>query len=215
MKKRIIPVSVFITLAFFLACQNAPEQKPETDTKSSSPQFETDTTPPVDDNPYFVITDRSPMDMVYFPDEYPKLKMANGKVVAKPVMRVIYSRPHLSRRRFVDILTYDTAWRLGANESTEIEFFRDVQIDGKKVKQGRYILYCIPHENEWTLVLNNNTDTWGLQQDSTKDVQRIIIPVTHGMAPLEYFTIRFEKQDSGANLVMAWDDVVARLKINW
>jgi hypothetical protein len=169
----------------------------------------------VENNPYYEVTDRSPMDMVYYPLEYPKLKMANGKVVAKPLIRVIYSRPHLSRRRFVDILSYDRPWRLGANESTEIEFFRDVRIDGKLLPQGRYILYCIPRENEWTIAINNNTDTWGLQQDSARDVQRIVVPVSHENPRLEYFTITFEKKEAGANLVMAWDDVIAKLPIDW
>lgn len=215
MKQGIKFTVALFSVVVFIACNN--EKQPDTAPaiKGSAGQFETDSSAPVAENPYFVIVDRSPMDMVYFPEEYPKLKMANGKVVAKPVMRVIYSRPHLSRRHFSDILRYDSPWRLGANESTEIEFFRDVQIDGKRIPQGRYILYGIPRENEWTIVLNSNTDTWGLQQDSTKDVHRVQVPVTHGMAPLEYFTITFEKQDSGANLVMAWDDVMARLKINW
>ena len=214
MNKRSLAILTGICM-LAVACNNGKESAPASPTTDTNAHFIEDTSGQLTDNPYFVSTDRSPMDMVYFPDEYPKLKMANGKLVSKPVMRVIYSRPHLSRRHFSDILKYDTPWRLGANESTEIEFFRDVQIDGKRVPQGRYILYCIPRQNEWTIVINNNTDTWGLQQDSTRDLQRVVIPVTHDHPMLEYFTIRFEKQDDGANLVMAWDDVVARMKINW
>ncbi len=57
---------------------------------------------------------------------------------------------------------------LGANEATEIEFFRDVVIDQQKVEKGRYVLYFIPYEDKWTLVLNNDLFTWGLKIDSTK-----------------------------------------------
>jgi hypothetical protein len=32
---------------------------------------------------------------------------------------------------------------LGANEATEIEFYKDVKIGGKKVPKGRYTLYAI------------------------------------------------------------------------
>lgn len=207
-------IGMLAVTVLLIACNQEAEKPVLKETDSTATQTQ-DTFPSPDDYPFFVNTDRSPMDMVYFPDEYPKLKMANGTVVARPVMRVIYSRPHLSKRRFVDILKYDTPWRLGANEATEIEFFRDVIIDGQKLKQGRYILYCIPRENEWTIALNSNTDTWGLQQDSNKDVQRVVVPVTHNNPKLEFFTITFEKQEKGANLVLAWDDVVAKLGIGW
>lgn len=204
--------SCFLALALF-SCNNSaePAKPPVADTGRLE---QPDTADVVADNPYYTSTDRSPMDMVYYPLDYPKLKMANGKVVARPLMRVVYSRPHLSRRRFADILAYGMPWRLGANESTEIEFFRDVKIDGKNLKQGRYILYCIPHENEWTIAINNNTDTWGLQQDTTRDVQRVVVPVTHDNPRLEFFTITFENRENGANLVLAWDDVVAKLGID-
>ena len=165
-------------------------------------------------NPY-VVLDVSPMDMSYFPPDYPKLKMAK-KVMQPPVMRLIYSRPHLQGREiFHDVLKYGESWRLGANESTEIEFFRDVTILNKKVKQGRYILYSILGPSSWDIVLNSNVDTWGLQQDSTRDVQHFDIPVTHGNPELEYFTMLFEKTNTGADLVIAWDDVMARVPINF
>ncbi len=165
-------------------------------------------------NPY-VVVDVSPMDMSYFPVDYPKLKMAK-QVTEPPVMRLIYSRPHLQGREiFHDVLKYGMSWRLGANESTEIEFFRDVTIQGKKVKAGRYILYCILGPATWNIALNSNLDSWGLQQDTTKDLQHFEIPVTHGNPVLEYFTMVFEKSSKGADLIIAWDDILVRLPIEF
>ena len=165
-------------------------------------------------NPY-VVVDVSPMDMSYYPKDYPKLKMANSKI-APPVMRLIYSRPHLEGREiFHNVLKYGDIWRIGANESTEIEFYRDVTILGKPVKAGRYIIYCILGPATWDIVLNSNTDSWGLKQDTTKDLQHFVIPVTHGNPELEYLTIVFDKTAAGAELVIAWDDVLAKLPINF
>lgn len=165
-------------------------------------------------NPYASV-DISPMDMSYFPVDYPKLKMSNPGI-APPLMRVIYSRPHLGRRKlFHDILKYNEVWRLGANEATEIELYKPVSIQGKKINPGRYILYAIPHPDKWTIVLNSNIDTWGLQQDSAKDVQRFEIPVMNDQPMLEYFTMIFEKTDSGANLVIGWDTILAKLPIEF
>lgn len=165
-------------------------------------------------NPYSTV-DISPMDMSYFPVDYPQLKMANS-ITIPPVIRVIYSRPHLQGRKlFYNLLKYGEPWRLGANEATEIQFYQNVMIQNKKIAAGRYILYCIPEEKMWTIVLNKNVDTWGLKIDSTKDLEKFIIPVTTNNRPVEYFTMVFEKSDAGANLLMAWDDLVAKLPINF
>lgn len=165
-------------------------------------------------NPYASV-DISPMDMSYFPVDYPQLKMTNS-INTPPVIRVIYSRPHLQGRKlFHDLLNYGEPWRLGANEATEIQFYRDVKIQNKKITAGRYILYCIPEEHTWTIVLNKNIDSWGLKIDSTKDIERFPIPVSDNNKPVEYFTMVFEKTNTGTELLMAWGNLLARLPINF
>ncbi|MBS1919931.1 MAG: DUF2911 domain-containing protein [Bacteroidetes bacterium] len=163
----------------------------------------------------YATVDISPMDMSYFPVNYPQLKMLDS-VNTPPVIRLIYSRPHLQGRiLFHNLLKYGEPWRLGANEATEIQFFRDVKIQNKKIPTGRYILYCIPEEKTWTIVLNSSVDTWGLKIDSSKDIAKFIVPVTDKNIPVEYFTMVFEKTASGANLLMAWANLVAKLSINF
>lgn len=166
-----------------------------------------------DDNNIYADVDISPMDMSYFPAKYPQLKMTNPDI-APPVMRVIYSRPHLQGRNlFEGILKYDQVWRLGANEATELDVFQPVTIGDKKIVPGRYSLYAIPKAGYWTIAVNTDLDLWGLKQDTAMDVVRVQIPVTYYNPVMEYFTMVFEKTDTGANLIMAWDDVVARLPI--
>lgn len=170
--------------------------------------------PAVEENAYASV-DISPMDMSYFPVDYAKLKTANA-TTEPPVMRLIYSRPHLQRRAlFNGILKYDEPWRLGANEASEIQFFRNVSIQGKQIKAGRYIIYGIPHHDKWTIILNSNVDTWGLKQDASKDIGRFEIPITTNGLNLEYFTMVFEKSDTGANLIIAWADIIAKLPIRF
>lgn len=153
--------------------------------------------------------------MIYYPVDYPKLKMAKS-VTSGPLVRIIYSRPQKQRRIiFGDLLKYGEPWRLGANESTEIEFFEPAIIQGKKINAGRYILYCIPQEDKWTLILNSNIDTWGLSQDPQKDILRFDAPLQKLNISIEYFTMAFEKNNNGADLVMTWDNVLARLPISW
>lgn len=157
--------------------------------------------------------DISPMDMSYYPVDYPILQMTTDSLL-KPTMRVIYSRPHLNGRRlFHDVIKYGQPWRLGANEASEIDIYKPVTIQGKRITPGRFIIYCVPAADKWTIVLNSNIDSWGLKLDSHKDLYRFDIPVSHNNPVIEYFTMVFEKTDSGADLVIAWDEVVARLPI--
>ncbi|MCG2617927.1 DUF2911 domain-containing protein [Terrimonas sp. NA20] len=205
---------IFLTMFLALSCDQ--EKKEETTEKTSIPA---DTipnlAPDIPGGNSYAQVDISPMDMSYFPVDYPKIKMANSSA-AQPLARVVYSRPHLQRRRlFAGILKYDEPWRLGANESTEIELFKEATIQGKKVKAGRYIMYCIPHQDAWTIIFNNNIDTWGLKQDPAKDVERFRVPATSGNPPLEYFTIVFEKTNTGADLIIGWDDVLVKMPMSF
>ena len=137
-------------------------------------------------------------------------------IAGLPVMRVIYSRPHRQGRViFGNLQKYGMPWRLGANEATEIEFFQPVTIQNKKINPGRYIIYCIPYENKWAIILNNDTFTWGLKIDSTKDFMRFDVPIKKTSVNFEYFTMVFQPITNGADLVMAWDDTEARLPINF
>ena len=158
--------------------------------------------------------DKSPMDMSYYPAGYPILKLQN-KVTEPLVMRIIYSRPQLNGRKvFGDLQKFGEVWRLGANEVTEIQFFKDVWINNKKIKKGRYSLYCIPYENKWTLIVNRETDVWGLTYDADKDILRVDLQIEKN-TPTEALTIVFVKSDSGANMQMYWDDVKATLPITF
>jgi hypothetical protein len=119
------------------------------------------------------------------------------------------------RRVFGELQEYGQVWRLGANEATEIEFFKDVRINGKKIKKGRYTLDCIPFPDKWTIIVNKENDTWGsFKYDSSKDVVRMDVPVTRTEST-EALTIVFEKTATGANMVMYWDDVKTSLPIEF
>lgn len=200
----------YIGIVFIFSCQNKDNNPTNTTVNKKDSTIVNNQAV----NPYAPI-DVSPMDMSYFPVDYPKLKMTNS-ISEPPLARVIYSRPHLQgRKMFGQILKYGDPWRLGANEATEIQFYKDVTIQGKKVPAGRYILYCIPQENKWTTIFNSGIDSWGLKTDPSKDVYKFDISVSSKKPSVEFFTMVFEKTESGANLIMAWDTYVAQLPIQF
>ena len=64
--------------------------------------------------------DKSPMDMSYYPQNYPLLKVQD-KTLEPCVARVVYSRPKKEGRPiFGELVEYGKLWRVGANEATEL-----------------------------------------------------------------------------------------------
>lgn len=161
--------------------------------------------------------DKSPMDMSYYPANYPILKIQD-KATEPLIARVVYGRPQRDGRIvFGNLEQYGKIWRLGANEATEIEFYKDIKFGTRKIKKGRYTLYALLNADKWTMILNKETDTWGaFKYDSTKDVARTDVPVQKQTDRVEVFSMAFEKNTANsANLVIAWDDVLVKLPFSW
>lgn len=154
--------------------------------------------------------DPSPADIAYYP-----LNVAKTKEEASPLIKVIYSRPSLKGREIFGVLEqFGKVWRLGANESTEIRFYRNVVIGGKKIKAGTYSLFAIPQKDKWTVIVNKQTDRWGaFTYNEAKDVLRIDVPVKALAKPLEVFSITFTPSIDGANLIFAWDKTQVELPV--
>lgn len=137
--------------------------------------------------------DKSPMDIASYPTSY---KEADKSV------RVIYSRPQLKGRSLADLAPEGKVWRTGANEATEVTFYKDATVGGKAVKAGTYSLFTIPGDDEWTVILNSNLNQWGAYSyDSDADVARVTATASTDDEELEAFSITFE--DDG-NMVMGW-----------
>ena len=205
---------LIILTVLITSCGNNKQESPiadKTKTRDSAPINK-----PAAKERSLLPVDISPLDLAYWPENYPTSKMAGQAKASDPVARVLYSRPHLQGRHiFHEVLKYGEPWRLGANESTELQLNQGVKIQGQKVPAGRYVLYCIPQKDHWTIYFNSNTDSWGLEPDRTKDLYHFDVPVTSTDNAIEYFTILFEENSKGANLLMAWDNIEARLPMEF
>ena len=158
--------------------------------------------------------DKSPMDMAYFPDHFAH----DRKDGEKAIIRVTYSRPSKNDREvFGKLVPYGAVWRTGANESTEIKFYQDVELNGKKVKAGSYSLFTIPGEKEWAIILSSDLDYWGAYKYNEKnDVMRTTASVSALNEPLESFSIQFEsKGDNKGVMKLAWDKTVAEVPFSY
>lgn len=179
---------ILILLAFVLAGQLAMAQQKATD------------------------LDNSPMDVSYFPANYPLLKI-KGQASGEPLARVLYSRPQKKGRNiFGEEVKYNEVWRLGANEATEVEFFKNAIVNGKKLPKGRYTMFCIPTEKKWTLIFNKDNYTWGsFNYKSEKDVLKVDVLLQKISEPVEALTIFFDQN----NLNILWDTAKVQVPVSF
>lgn len=161
------------------------------------------------------VPDKSPLDVSYYPVNYPLLKVKE-KITETPLARIIFSRPQKNGRQvFGKLIEYGKLWRLGANEATEIEFYKNVSVMGNIIKKGRYTVFAIPFEDKWTIIFNKDTDTWGTFNYSPKqDIARVDVPIEILETSVEYFNAYFEKNGKTVDLKIMWDNVRATIPIS-
>ncbi len=122
---------------------------------------------------------------------------------APAIVKVVYGRPlKKGREIFGSLVPFGKVWRTGANEATEIKFFKDITFGGEQVKAGTYSLFTIPGESEWTIILSSDLDVWGAYSyKESSDVLRVTVPSTTANKSLDAFSITF----NGSNLLLGWD----------
>jgi len=115
------------------------------------------------------------------------------------------------------LLPFGKYWRTGANEATEIEFNRDIQVNGNTLRSGRYRLYTIPQKNSWTIAFNSELEKWGYGEPNYElDVLRMEASVDELMQALEQFTISGEKTgENRMDIVLAWDHTLVKIPISY
>ena len=74
-----------------------------------------------------------------------------------------YSSPSLKGRKIgTDLAPYGKVWRFGANEPTVFTTDKDIMVEGKPLKAGKYAVFAIPNENEWQLLFSSVIPSWGI-----------------------------------------------------
>lgn len=145
----------------------------------------------------FPSMDASPMD----------LAMAHPDKKSPPLARVIYSRPKKSGRKiFGALVPYGEVWRTGANEATELTLYQPMKLGGKTLSAGTYTLYTIPDKENWTIIINSDTNVWGaFSYKKEKDLLRVTVPSRDAAAPIETLSMIFRPENDGTTLMIGWD----------
>ncbi len=140
------------------------------------------------------------------PSPYSELK----QVVGVTEFSVKYSRPGMKGREiYGELVPYGKVWRTGANAPTKIAFDSEVTFAGSTVPAGEYVLFTIPTEDEWTVIVYGDTDVASAgAYDSKNDVARVTVEPVELSSAVENFTIGFDDlSDESATLFLDWSNV--------
>lgn len=115
-----------------------------------------------------------------------------------------YSQPSLKGRTIgKDIAPSGKVWRTGANEATTFEINKDAKVEGQQLKAGKYSLYSIPGQDEFTVIFNKTWNQWGTVYKEAEDVLRVKVKPSKAPVFTEKMTFTIDK--SGKVLLM-WGD---------
>lgn len=106
----------------------------------------------------------------------PSPAMEAKGVIKGADVTIQYSAPSVKGRKiWGELVPYGKVWRTGANEATTFETNKDIVLQGQNLPAGKYALFTIPGEKEWTWIINSVWEQWGAYKyDQSKDVLRFV-----------------------------------------
>jgi hypothetical protein len=135
-------------------------------------------------------------------------KASVGYTIGLTDVEIHYGAPAVKDRTiWGGVVPYDQIWRGGANEATTIEFSTDVNVEGQNLKAGKYALYFIPGQTEWTVIFNKKFDQWGAYgyEESDDELRLVVTPkMNEGMQERLTYSIHDMKMDMGY-VKLSWE----------
>jgi hypothetical protein len=140
---------------------------------------------------------------------------ASGKVNDANIT-INYSSPAVKGRKiFGGLEPYGKVWRAGANEATIFETDKDIKVEGKTLPAGKYSLYAIPGEKEWTIIFNKQTGQWGVKRggETSRDEAQDALTVQVKPKKTSELTERLEYDVNGKGFALRWENTEVPVSI--
>jgi hypothetical protein len=140
---------------------------------------------------------------------------ASGTVAGASV-NIDYGSPSVRGRKiWGDLVPFGQLWRTGANPATIFQTNKDIKIEGKVLPAGKYSIFTLPGENEWTVIFNSETGQWGIRGDGTAndDPEKDVLTVTVKPEKSKDFNehLTFAVDDKGFTLL--WENLAVPVKV--
>jgi hypothetical protein len=140
---------------------------------------------------------------------------ATGKI-GDATITINYSSPAVKGRQIWGALVpYDKVWRAGANEATIFETDKDIKVEGKPLPAGKYSLYAIPGENEWTIIFNSATGQWGIKRtgETTREESKDVLDVKVKPRKAPFMNERLVYEVTNKGFVLRWENLEVPVSI--
>ena len=136
--------------------------------------------------------------------------MAEGSIDGVKI-KVDYSAPSAKGRKMLGGMeAYGKVWRTGANEATVIEIDNPIKVEGQTLATGKYELFSIPGESEWTIIFQKYGKQWGaMDYKESNDVLRVKVKAGKTAAFVETFAIAVEKNQ----VTLQWENTRAAFTV--
>ena len=162
--------------------------------------------------------DVSPMDLAAYPprSKYQNFLKPEEVEANTPKIRVLYSRPQMKERKiFGELVKYGELWRLGANQTTTLSFYTNVNIGGKDLRAGTYGVFATVNEDNWEFIIHSNTGSWGhANHDEEDNLVTVKSSTAKTPATLEALSVTFEdKGNNQVDIIFGWENTMTRLPV--
>jgi len=135
---------------------------------------------------------------------------ATGKI-GEATITIDYSSPAVKGRQiWGSLVPYDKVWRTGANEATIFQTDKDIKVEGKTLKAGKYSLYTIPGKDDWVFIFNSQTGQWGIKDEAgttTEDPAKDVLRVTVKPEKSETFNERMKFVVGEKGFALEWENL--------
>jgi hypothetical protein len=139
---------------------------------------------------------------------------AEAKIAGKNIT-IDYSAPSRRDRAIMGTLVpYGEVWRTGANAATTLTADSDIMLGTLHIPAGKYSLFTIPGEKEWTLIVNKQTGHSGSNYDAAQDFGRIKMKVAPVKETVETFVIDLKPTTTHRGmLTLTWENTQASIPV--
>lgn len=130
------------------------------------------------------------------------------------LIKIDYSAPSAKGRKMLGGKEpFGSVWRTGANEATTFEIDKPIQVEGQALAAGKYEMFSIPGEDEWTIIFqlqNKEKAQWGAYTyEQSRDVLRVKVKPGKTPAFVETFAINVDKKQ----VTLKWENTLVAFNV--
>jgi len=167
------------------------------------------------------------------PSRQPSPMALTRTFVGEAYVSVVYSRPYKRGRDNIfgtaeseALVPYGELWRTGANAATQLTTTGDVVLGGQTLAAGTYSVFSTPGAESWSVHINSslglngtfarNPETGSFESaySADNDVVTLTVAPSTIEEEVDQFTISFDTEGEGIDLVMQWITTEIRIPVS-